>query len=208
VNLANTLTLLRVLSSAIFFMVYASATFLGLDPLMLVGFLLGLYIFLELTDALDGYIARRFNQVTDLGKVLDPMADGVSRVTVLLAFTLPPVELPTWLVLPFLFRDAMTATLRIVCAWRGIVLAARASGKIKAVVQAGTAFLVLILMGCQASGIISSAELTGAASTAVAISAAYAVGAACEYLIALRHQLRALNQGSSQQPSLRSAHSR
>jgi CDP-diacylglycerol--glycerol-3-phosphate 3-phosphatidyltransferase len=191
-NLANTLTLLRVFSSAVFFFIYASASFLGLGPMTLVFSLFFLYGFLELTDALDGYVARRFAQVTDLGKVLDPMADGVARVTILLAFTLPPVQLPTWLVLPFLFRDAMTATLRIVCAWRGIVLAARASGKIKAVVQACTAFLVLILMGCHAQGIISAEELTATASTAVAISAAYAVGAAFEYLIALRHQLRAL----------------
>jgi CDP-diacylglycerol--glycerol-3-phosphate 3-phosphatidyltransferase len=196
-NLANTLTLLRVLSSAIFFSVFAAAPFFGVEPVALVVSLTVLYSFLELTDALDGYVARRFGQVTDLGRVLDPMADAVARVTVLLAFTLPPVCLPTWLVLPFLFRDSMTATLRILCAWRGVVLAARASGKIKAIVQAATAFFVLGLMGLQATGWICAAELTSAASTAVAISAAYAVGAAFEYLIALRHQLKALAQPAS-----------
>lgn len=164
----------------------------GVEPFTIALLLLGLLILLETTDALDGYVARRLGQVTDLGKVLDPMADGVARTTVLLAFTQDPVCLPTWLVLPFLYRDAMTATLRIVCAWRGIALGARSSGKIKAIVQAVAAFFVILLMLLHAQGLLSKELLSQIAASAIAISAAYAVGSAAEYLIALRHQLRAL----------------
>jgi CDP-diacylglycerol--glycerol-3-phosphate 3-phosphatidyltransferase len=50
-------------------------------------FLLGIS---ELSDACDGYFARKYNQVTDLGKILDPMADSIYRISVFLTFTLPP----------------------------------------------------------------------------------------------------------------------
>lgn len=188
-NLANFLTILRVVLSMGFFALYAlgnADSFLHVLSLFL---LLGM---LEATDALDGYVARKLGQVTDLGKILDPMADGVARTTVLLAFTLPPVSLPCWLVLPFLYRDALTATLRIVCAWRGIVLAARASGKIKAVVQALTAFFVLSLIALSALGVLDPLLLSKISATAVAISAAYAVGSAAEYFIALRTHIRTM----------------
>src|SRR5205085_953924 len=97
--------------------------------------LLALVIVAELTDLFDGMAARRRNQVTELGKILDPMADSIFRLSVFLAFTQGIVALPLWLVLLFFYRDSIISMLRTICALRGFTLAARFSGKVKAVVQ-------------------------------------------------------------------------
>lgn len=104
--------------------------------------LLGTIIFCELTDALDGYLARKFSLVTDLGKLLDPMADSIYRDTIFICLAVVH-EVSLLLVLPILYRDSVIATLRAVCAYRGAVLAARTSGKIKAIFQA---FVILVLV--------------------------------------------------------------
>ncbi len=52
----------------------------------------------EFTDFIDGYLARKHLQVTDFGKIVDPMADSIFRLSVFLTFTLPPVNLPIWII--------------------------------------------------------------------------------------------------------------
>jgi CDP-diacylglycerol---glycerol-3-phosphate 3-phosphatidyltransferase len=105
---------------------------------------IGLLGLIELSDALDGHIARARNQVTDFGKLFDPMADSLSRQTVFLSFLVCPAHIiPLWVFLLFLYRDAVLSILRILCAYNGTVLAARRVGKLKAVVQAVGAFLTL-----------------------------------------------------------------
>ncbi len=74
------------------------------------------------------------------------MADSIARITSFLAFVQPPVNLSISLVFVFLYRDSVVSTLRTVCALRGYALAARFSGKVKAVIQAIAALLILILM--------------------------------------------------------------
>ncbi|MBZ0257703.1 CDP-diacylglycerol--glycerol-3-phosphate 3-phosphatidyltransferase [bacterium] len=106
--------------------------------------LLGLIIFCEITDALDGYIARKYNLVTDLGKLLDPMSDSIYRDTIFICLAVVH-EVSLFLVLPILYRDSIIATLRAVCAYRGAVLAARKSGKIKAIFQAAMILVLVIL---------------------------------------------------------------
>jgi CDP-diacylglycerol---glycerol-3-phosphate 3-phosphatidyltransferase len=99
----------------------------------------------ELTDAVDGAVARSRNQVTDFGKVFDPVADSISRLTAILSFLVCSI-LPLWLFLVFFYRDSLLSLLRIVCASRGTVLAARTSGKAKAVLQAAGIFSVLAIV--------------------------------------------------------------
>jgi CDP-diacylglycerol--glycerol-3-phosphate 3-phosphatidyltransferase len=100
---------------------------------------------IELSDMLDGTIARAKKEVTDFGKVCDPVADSVSRQTVFLSFMLSGI-IPLWLYLVFFYRDAFLQLLRIICASNGIVLAARKSGKLKAVLQGIATFGVLIVV--------------------------------------------------------------
>lgn len=93
----------------------------------------------EVTDLLDGYIARNYGQVSAIGKLIDPLADSVARFSVFLAFiTESAVRGQPWpvlLVALIFYRDAAVAYTRIFAASTGVVLAARFSGKLKAVVQ-------------------------------------------------------------------------
>lgn len=101
-------------------------------------------LFSEFTDMADGFFARKHGQVTDLGKLLDPMADSIYRDTIFLSLAVAH-QVSIFLVLPILYRDSIVSTLRTVCAYNGIVQAARISGKIKAVIQAVIIIIILLL---------------------------------------------------------------
>lgn len=165
---------------------YLEHDLLGISQVALPYILLALLGISELSDAFDGYVARRFHQVTDLGKILDPMADSIYRISVFLTFTQPPVNLPLLIVFIFLYRDSVVSTLRTICALRGFALAARYSGKIKAVIQAGSAFIILLLMIPFSIGYLSYAVLRGISITVVSISAFYALYSGIEYIWANR----------------------
>ena len=107
-------------------------------------FALVLVILAELTDVMDGIIARRMGHVTDLGKLLDPMADSMYRFCIFLAF-FGQGAMDAWMIGIIFGRDLIVAYTRVYAATRGIVLAARVSGKLKAVVQ-GVAQVGLIAM--------------------------------------------------------------
>ena len=137
---------MRIFISPIFLLIYLKHDALHIDQHALPYVLLTLFAISEFSDAFDGYIARKYNLVTDLGKILDPMADSIYRISVFLTFTLPPVNLPMVIVFIFLYRDAVTSTLRTICALKGIALAARPSWNSKAVIQALAAFASIILL--------------------------------------------------------------
>jgi CDP-diacylglycerol--glycerol-3-phosphate 3-phosphatidyltransferase len=137
VNLPNALTLLRMF----------------LVPLLVVVLLtrveghayLGAAIFglAVLTDYLDGYFARRRNEVTRLGILLDPLADKLLIAAALLSL----VEMglvPAWMVMIILARELAVTALRNVAAGKGVLIRASGLGKAKMVVQV-TAVLMLML---------------------------------------------------------------
>lgn len=96
-----------------------------------------LFLVAAFTDFLDGWAARRFNQVSDLGKFLDALTDKI--LTLGLFVTLLAMKiLPAWTLLLLLFmltREFLVTGLRMVAAGRGVVLAAEKSGKWKTAVQ-------------------------------------------------------------------------
>ena len=134
-GIANYFTFSRILIAPLFLLVYLEHDFFNINNILLPYVLLTLLTISELSDAFDGYLARKYNQVTDFGKVLDPMADSIARTSMFLTFTLDPVNLPVVLIFVLLYRDSIISTLRTVCALKGYALAARTSGKIKAVIQ-------------------------------------------------------------------------
>jgi CDP-diacylglycerol--glycerol-3-phosphate 3-phosphatidyltransferase len=160
----------------------------GMLPYILL-FLLGVS---ELSDAFDGYIARKYNQVTDLGKILDPMADSISRISVFLTFTLDPIRLPMLLIFVFLYRDSVVSTLRTICALKGIALAARLSGKIKAVVQAISAFFILAMLIPHSLGYLSTETLHSVSTWIVALAAIYTLFSGYDYIYANRVYIKKL----------------
>ncbi|MFC1559761.1 CDP-diacylglycerol--glycerol-3-phosphate 3-phosphatidyltransferase [Candidatus Margulisiibacteriota bacterium] len=103
----------------------------------------GLFLFVALTDLLDGYLARKLDQITDLGKVFDPLADKLLVIVVLLCL----VELGKVSAIPVMvivFRELLILGIRIVAGSRGKIIAANLGGKWKTVVQYA-AILMLIL---------------------------------------------------------------
>lgn len=127
-----------------FFAVFFIIGYSQQKPAYIVGALIAA-ILIELSDMFDGMIARARKEVTDFGKVFDPVADAVSRQTVFLSFLVTGV-IPLWMYLVFFYRDSFVQLLRIVCASTGLVLAARVSGKIKAIIQAIATFAVLVVV--------------------------------------------------------------
>lgn len=194
-SIPNYLTFFRILISPIFLFLYGEYEDLGISFRVLPYILLALLVFAELTDIFDGFLARKYNQVTDLGKLLDPMADSIYRISIFLTFTKPPVELPILLVIIFLYRDSIISTLRTICAFRGFALAARPTGKIKAVIQASSAFFIIILMIPYSLGELSQKGLKWGASGVVALSAGYALFSGIDYLYANRNYILRLLRG-------------
>lgn len=95
---------------------------------------LGIFLTASLTDWLDGYLARRNNQVTMLGKLLDPLADKLLVLTALLVL-LESRHVPAWLVIFMIGREMAITGLRAFLAAERIVLAAGQLGKVKMVFQ-------------------------------------------------------------------------
>ena len=201
-SVANCLTFIRIFISPVFLLVYLQHDALGITRMYLPYVLLFLLGVSELSDALDGFLARKYNQVTDLGKILDPMADSISRISVFLTFTQAPVNVPLVLVFVFLYRDSVISTLRTICALRGFALAARPSGKIKAVIQWIAAFFITILLIPHSLGQLSDESLYAFSTIAVSLSAAYALYSGVEYLVANRRHIQRilLRKNSNSRP--------
>lgn len=149
-NIATMLTVSRVAVAPVFAYVFVNGFKSGTFAWMWIA--LVLLILIELSDMFDGMVARARKEVTDFGKVCDPIADSVSRQTVFIAFLLSGI-IPLWMYLIFFYRDAFMQLLRIVCASNGHVQAARISGKLKAVFQAIASFGVLLLIMLNSYGI-------------------------------------------------------
>lgn len=121
-NTANKLTLLRVVMIPAFLLV------LYLDVPGASYWALAIFVAASLTDTLDGYIARHYNQVTDFGKFMDPLADKCLVVAAMLWFV-EIGQMPAWAVLIVVIREFAVSGLRMVAADKGRVIAARLVGE-------------------------------------------------------------------------------
>ncbi len=144
-NLPNLLTLFRILLVPLLVVVLLTK-FEGKD---FVG--LGLFLLAALTDFLDGFLARRRQQITSLGKLLDPAAD---KILVSAAFV-SLVELgvaPAWMVVVILSREFAVAALRSFAAAERLVISAGWLGKLKTVVQMVAISILIIYNRLQELG--------------------------------------------------------
>jgi len=108
-------------------------------------FALVIFVIASLTDFFDGYIARKSGQITNFGKIMDPIADKILMLAAFLAF----VELgliPAWMVVVIIMREFFITGVRLVAVSRGIVLSAEQGGKHKTVSQVVAIFLMLVFM--------------------------------------------------------------
>ena len=110
---------------------------------------------IELSDFLDGYLARKHNLVSDLGKVLDPFADVLSRVTYFLCFAFSGL-MPLWVFLIIIYRELAITFLRMMMMGRGIVVAASLWGKLKAITYAISGILGVVVVSFERFGFFQS----------------------------------------------------
>lgn len=138
-NLPNALTGLRILLVPLLVVVLLTR----LEHGLFIG--AGIFGLAVLTDYLDGFFARRRNQVTRLGILLDPLADKLLTASAFISL----VELnavPAWMVLIIVGRELVITGLRNVAANRGLLIPASALGKGKMVFQVVAIFLLLFAM--------------------------------------------------------------
>jgi CDP-diacylglycerol--glycerol-3-phosphate 3-phosphatidyltransferase len=118
---------------------------------------LALFILGEISDFLDGIAARRKNQVSDFGKLIDPMADAIFHLTLFLIFLALGLA-PAWMVIVLVWREIAVSSLRLIASTgQQLVIAAAKPGKIKANVQALVTFVVMVayIAGSPATGDIA-----------------------------------------------------
>ena len=123
-NTANKITLFRVLMIPLFLIV------LYLDFPGRYYVALGIFILASLSDFLDGYIARHYNQVTNFGKFMDPIADKVLVIAAMVMFV-SWHRMPAWILVIVIARELAVSALRLVAVDNGKVIAAGWSGKVK-----------------------------------------------------------------------------
>lgn len=193
-TIANALTFLRIVLSPLFLIFYCWHYHLGISLIALPYILLGILTLSELTDAFDGYFARKFKQVSDFGKIVDPMADSIARISCFLTFTLGPIKLPLLLIFVFIYRDFIISTLRTICALRGLALSARPSGKIKAIIQAIAIYIVVLLMIPYSLGYLRLKDLSTISFYVVALAALYTIYSAVDYFYAHHKDVKKMIQ--------------
>jgi CDP-diacylglycerol--glycerol-3-phosphate 3-phosphatidyltransferase len=128
-GLANRITFFRIALSPVFAGLF-SAWAVWRDPLWLVA-VWCVFLVSELTDVLDGWVARKLGETSDLGKLLDPFSDVISRLTIFVCLLLLGVA-PLWFFLIVLYREVSMTFLRLLMVQRGVVQAASTGGKLKA----------------------------------------------------------------------------
>jgi len=106
---------------------------------------LAVFIIASLTDALDGYAARKLGLESDLGSLLDPLADKILVVSALVLFVTGDL-VPAWSVILILAREFSVTGLRSIAAAKGVVIAAGITGKLKTIFQMSAIILILFNM--------------------------------------------------------------
>lgn len=139
-NLPNKITMLRVIMIP-FFAFFMLTDVVGNSKYIAVA----IFIIASLTDTLDGFIARKYNLVSNFGKFMDPLTDKLLVSTALICFvSVPDNPMPVWGVIVIISREFIISGFRLVAANEGIVLAASWWGKIKTTVQMVMSVLLIV----------------------------------------------------------------
>lgn len=145
-NLPNKMTVTRLVMVPVFFISFLISTlsFKGAEVISTVMMVI-CYAVAELSDLLDGKIARKYNLVTDLGKVLDPFADTLSHLTFFVCFMKIGI-MPVWSFIIIMWREFAILFLRMLMMRVGKAVPANIFGKSKTVFYALTTLLSIIYM--------------------------------------------------------------
>ena len=136
-NLPNTLTLSRIFLTPLLVVILLTR----IDGKEIYGVVI--FVIAALTDYFDGYLARKRNQVTDIGKLLDPIADKLLITSAFISL----VELnlaPAWMVVIIVGREFAVSGIRSIAASQGYVMPANVLGKLKTVCQVLTIVVLIV----------------------------------------------------------------
>lgn len=151
-NVPNTLTIIRILCTPIIIALFMINIPNGIGIFCA----LGVYVLACITDFLDGYIARKYNMITDFGKFMDQIADKFITTTaiilVLLAYSTTLKWLAVLLVLVVVLRDILISGIRMVAANNNLVVAADIFGKIKSFFLDVASMVLLLFIGLEKAG--------------------------------------------------------
>lgn len=191
-NWANRITVFRIVLAPVFLALFGLHR--AYPSILLLGALLVIFLLSELSDLLDGMVARKFNLTSDLGKLLDPFSDVISRLTIFLCLLLVGIA-PLAVFAIVLYREFSMIFLRMLMVRHGHVQAAKMSGKIKAWFYFFASLVGLVYYGLQSMGMSGTGveAVFWAAQVLFWLSAVLAVWSFVFYLKAygkLRHESR------------------
>ena len=146
-NTANKLTLVRIGAVPVLLLL------LSLGRTWALWTAVGVYIVACVTDTLDGYVARHYNQITNFGKFMDPLADKV-LVMAAMCFFVERARMPGWALAVVLLREFAVSGMRLIAVEQGRVIAAAWSGKVK---TAATMVCLCLMLLFRAPGVGDSA---------------------------------------------------
>jgi CDP-diacylglycerol---glycerol-3-phosphate 3-phosphatidyltransferase len=144
VNLPNSITLIRILSIPFLIWILSSSRFSSVngEKELLASIV---FIAAAMTDGIDGYLARKRDQVTTIGILLDPLADKLLIAAAFVVLVqLNPVLVPAWVAIVVIGREFLVSGLRSIAASEGFTIEASNLGKLKMVVQIVSVVAVII----------------------------------------------------------------
>ena len=161
-NLANKLTIFRIILVPIMVIIpflNIQGEFLGIPTeFLIINFI---FILASITDKLDGYLARKYNQITVFGKFLDPLADKILVLSAMVMLV-EMAKLPAWIPIIVLAREFVVSGYRLVAVEKGgKVISASKWGKLKTVTQ--MLAIILAFLDVNAFAKCFTGELTGGA---------------------------------------------
>lgn len=200
-NLPNMLTISRIAASPLLFGLFFLPEYSPVPYTVVVPVIWLLFGLMEITDVLDGWVARRTNTVTDLGKVLDPYSDVISRLTYFSAFAALGIMYPVFLLL-IVYREVSILFVRMLMYRDGVALAARKGGKLKAVFYSLSGIVGLIVYSARGLDIFAgrpdvSAGLETAAAVIFGIAVLLSWSSFMDYLQVFRKSRKSAGEAES-----------
>jgi CDP-diacylglycerol--glycerol-3-phosphate 3-phosphatidyltransferase len=194
-TLADKITSIRLILAPFFFVIYLFPRFFpslfGDGTVWMVPILWIIFIGSEITDFLDGMIARKRGEVSDIGKLYDPFADTLTQLTYFFCFVIDGI-LPAVLFLLVLYREFAILFIRNLMLRKGITMGARIGGKIKTVTYILAGACALLASSVLRLGLDSSVYriLSGTACVIFLISVIIAAYSFLDYVSIYRKKAR------------------
>ena len=147
-SIPDRITVLRIILAPVFFgFFFMDRLFAGSEVVSIVGVCVT-FLAIECSDLLDGILARKLGAESERGKLLDPFADSVSRLTYFICFAAEEI-MPVWALLLVVYRDIGVGFIRQLLSKEGVALGAKASGKTKAIVYAIAGIVGIVMFSFQ-----------------------------------------------------------